>query len=57
MLTPVSFNALKTDFLIFQLLDNNSCLYFAKKCMVSSTEIPNAILNTKIVEGLIGIEK
>ena len=25
--------------------------------MVSTTEIPNAILNTKIVDGFIGIEK
>ena len=57
MLTPVSSRALKTDFLIFQLLSSNSCLYFAKKWIVSSTEIPKAILKTKIVDGLIGIEK
>ena len=44
-------------FLIFHLLKINSCLYFAKKCMVSSTEIPKAMLKTKIVDGLIGIEK
>ena len=42
ILTPVSFKALKTDFLIFHLLKINSCLYFAKKCIVSSTEIPKA---------------
>src|SRR5690606_29186340 len=46
--------AAKTDFLIFQLLAISSCLYFARKCMVSSTEIPKAILNTKIVEGFMG---
>ena len=57
MLTPVSFSALNTDFFIFQLLATNSCRYFAKKWIVSSTEIPNAILNTKIVDGFIGIEK
>ena len=32
-----------------------SCLNLAKKWMVSSTEIPNAIENTSNVEGLIGI--
>ena len=35
----------------------NSCRYFAKKCIVSSTEIPKAILNTNIVDGLIEIPK
>ena len=35
----------------------SSCLYFAKKCIVSSTEIPKAILNTKIVDGFMGILK
>ena len=54
MLTPVSRKALYTDFSIRQLFAVNSCLYFAKKCMVSSTEIPNAILKTNIVEGFIG---
>ena len=54
MLTPVSRKALYTDFSIRQLLAVSSCLYFARKCIVSSTEIPNAILNTKIVDGFIG---
>ena len=57
MLTPVSLNAAYTEGLTFHLLASNSCLYFAKKCMVSSTEIPKAILKTKIVDGFIGMLK
>ena len=57
MLIPVSLRDENTDFLIFQLLASNSCLYFTKKCIVSSTEIPKAILKTSIVEGFIGIFK
>ena len=55
MLTPVSLIATMADFLILPWFDNNSCRYFAKKWIVSSIEIPKAILKTKIVEGLIGI--
>ena len=43
------------DFLMLPLLVFNSCLYFARKCMVSSIEIPKAILKTKMVDGLMGI--
>ena len=57
MLIPVSQKKKKTDFLIFQLLAINSCLYFTRKWIVSSTEIPKAILKTKMVEGFIGIFK
>ena len=57
MLTPVSRRALYTDFFTSQLLVINSCLYLAKKWIVSSTEIPKAILKTNIVEGFIGILK
>ena len=57
MLIPVSLSDAKTDFLIFQLLAINSCLYFTRKWIVSSTEIPKAILKTNIVEGFIGILK
>ena len=57
MLIPVSLKDEKTDFLIFQLLAINSCLYFTRKWIVSSTEIPKAMLKTKMVEGFIGIFK
>lgn len=40
---------------IFQLFALSSCLYFAKKCRLSSTEIPKAILKTSIVDGFKGI--
>ena len=40
---------------IFQLFACNSCLYFAKKCKLSSTEIPKAMLKTSMVEGFKGI--
>ena len=55
MLTAVSLNAEYTADFIFHLLAINSCLYLAKKWIVSSTEIPKAILKTKMVEGLRGI--
>ena len=55
MLIPVSRSASNTASLIFQPLAINSCLYFARKWIVSSTEIPKAILKTKIVEGFKGI--
>ena len=55
MLTAVSLNEIYTAALTFLLLAINSCLYLARKCIVSSTEIPNAILKTKIVDGFRGI--
>ena len=55
MLRPVSRMELFTAHLIFQPFAFNSCLYFARKCKLSSTEIPKAILNTSMVEGFNGI--
>ena len=55
MLIPVSLSAEKIALLIFQPFAISSCLYFAKKWIVSSTEIPNAILKTRIVDGFNGI--
>ena len=55
MLIPVSLNAEKIALFIFQPFDINSWRYFAKKCIVSSTDIPKAILKTNIVEGFKGI--
>ena len=55
MLTPVSRTAAKTAARMFQPLARSSCRYLAKKWMVSSTEIPNATENTKMVEGLMGM--
>ena len=55
MLRPVSRMELFTAHLMFQPLAFNSCLYFARKCKLSSTEMPKAILNTSMVEGFKGI--
>ena len=55
MLRPVSRMELFTAHLMFQPFAFNSCLYFARKCKLSSTEIPKAILNTSMVEGFKGI--
>ena len=55
ILTPVSSTAKITALLMFQFRRVSSCLYLAKKCIVSSIEIPNAIENTRMVEGLIAI--
>ena len=52
MLTPVSLSAKRTASLMFQLFMLSSWRYLAKKWMVSSTEMPNAMLNTKTVDGL-----
>ena len=42
---------------MFQLFIKSSCLYFAKKWIVSSTDIPNAMENTRIVDGFNAIPK
>ena len=55
MLIPVSLRAANTALSIFHLVLINSCLYLAKKWMVSSTEIPKAILKTSTVEGFKGM--
>ena len=55
MLTPVSLMATIADLRMFPLFALSSCLYLAKKCMVSSMEIPKAMLNTRMVDGFIGI--
>ena len=55
MLIPVSRNAANTALFILHPLAISSCLYFAKKWMVSSTEMPNAMLNTRMVDGFSGI--
>ena len=57
MLNPDSLNVAYTDFRIFQLFFLNSSRYCAKKRSVSSTESPNAIPKTKIVEGFNGMSK
>src|SRR5687768_14541387 len=57
MLVPVSFKLLATEIATFDRLVFNSCLYFAKKCMVLSIEIPYTILKIKPVLGFNGIPK
>ncbi len=55
MLTPVSLSAMTTDLRISQLVTFSSCRYLARKWMVLSTEMPKAMLKTRIVEALMGI--
>ena len=57
ILKPVSRKAEITDSLIFQLVSFNSIRYLDRKCIALSTDIPNAILKIKIVEGFIGISR
>ena len=57
MLIPASSNVAKTDFLIRQSFRESSRRYCARKRNVSSTDIPKAIPNTNIVDGLSGIPK
>ena len=57
MLRPVSTMELFTAHLMFQSLSCSSCLYLARKCKLSSTEIPKAMLNTTIVDGFSGMPK
>ena len=54
MLTPVSRKAITMLFLMLNLLCLSSRRYLDKKCIELSIEMPNAILNIKMVEGLIG---
>ena len=54
MLTPVSFIVSETAFEILNGKSRSSWRYLVRKYIVPSDEIPNAILNTKMVDGLIG---
>ena len=57
ILYPVSLRASSTDTLIFQLFHLNCSLYRERKCIALSTEIPRAILNIRIVDGLMDMPR